>query len=174
MWTSTKKLKKVSPSSCRRSRGSTSSRDNMPVPSSHRDTDSQEDMTPAVPRSRVQTRMRVLTSVERLVPRNDYEWEALNLLKNQTYHHVKIFEPLFFIKTGLKVDMTRAFSYAGWYNFADMTEPGSKFRTMEFLMSLSFAPNGNTRDIYFYFFDEQFKLTAKELSVGLGFEKRAC
>ncbi|RLN07005.1 hypothetical protein C2845_PM11G03770 [Panicum miliaceum] len=127
MWTATKnKLKKLSPSSSWRSRGTTSSRDNMSVDSSRWDTDSQEDATPVVPRSRVQTRIRVLTSVEQLVPQNDYEREALYLLKNQTYHHVRIFEPLFFINTGLKADMTRAFSYAGWYNFADMTEPGAE------------------------------------------------
>ncbi|RLN09618.1 hypothetical protein C2845_PM11G03660 [Panicum miliaceum] len=100
-----------------------SSRDNVLVDSNHRDTDSQEDATLAVPRSHVQTRIHVLTSVEQLVPRNDYEWEALDLLKNQTYHHVRIFEPHFFMKTGLKVDMTRAFSRVGWYNFTDMTEP---------------------------------------------------
>ncbi|RLN05211.1 hypothetical protein C2845_PM13G11230 [Panicum miliaceum] len=85
-----------------------------------------------------QVRIRVLTSVEQLMPRNDYEREALDLLKNQTYYHVRILEPLFFIKKGLKVDMTRAFSRVGWYNFADMMEPGSKFLTMEFLMTLSF------------------------------------
>ncbi|RLN04335.1 hypothetical protein C2845_PM13G08670 [Panicum miliaceum] len=68
--------------------------------------------------------------------------------------------------------MTRAFSYAGWYNFADMMEPGSKFLTMEFLMSVSFEETGNTTEIYFRFFDEQYKLTAKELSVALGFDKK--
>ncbi|RLN27872.1 hypothetical protein C2845_PM05G21310 [Panicum miliaceum] len=114
MWMAMKnKLKKLSPSSSQRSRGSASSRDNMSVDSSHRDTDCQEDATPAVPRSRVQGRIRVLTSVEHLMPQNDYEREALDLLKNQTYHHVRIFEPLFFIKTGLKVDMTRAFNHVG-------------------------------------------------------------
>ncbi|RLN23047.1 hypothetical protein C2845_PM07G09760 [Panicum miliaceum] len=68
--------------------------------------------------------------------------------------------------------MTRAFSHMGWYNFADMTEPGSKFLTMEFLMTLSFEEEGNTTYIYFRFFDEQFKLTVKELSVALGFDKK--
>ncbi|RLN08040.1 hypothetical protein C2845_PM11G04430 [Panicum miliaceum] len=73
---------------------------------------------------------------------------------------------------GLKADMTRAFSYAGWYNFTDMMEPSLKFLTMEFLMSLSFEETGNTTEIYFLFFDEQYKLTAKELSVALGFDKK--
>ncbi|RLN22047.1 hypothetical protein C2845_PM07G10020 [Panicum miliaceum] len=68
--------------------------------------------------------------------------------------------------------MTRAFSYVGWYNFVDMTEPGSKFLTMEFLMSLSFEETGNTTEIYFCFFDEQYKLTSKELNVALGFDKK--
>ncbi|RLM73757.1 hypothetical protein C2845_PM15G04600 [Panicum miliaceum] len=118
------KPKKLSPSNSRCSRGTASSRDNMSVDSSHRDTDSQEDATPAVPRSRVQTHIRVLSSVEQLMPWNDYEREALDLLKNQTYHHVRIFEPFFFIKTSLKADMIRAFSHVGWYNFAEMMEPG--------------------------------------------------
>ncbi|RLN34978.1 hypothetical protein C2845_PM03G29030 [Panicum miliaceum] len=131
-----------------------------------------EDATPAVPRSRVEGHIRMLTYVEQLVPRNDYEWEALDKLKTQTYHHVRIFEPLFFIKTGLKADMTRAFSHVGWYNLADMTEPDSKFLTMEFLMTLSFEEVDNTTKIYFRFFNEQFKLTANELSVALGFDKK--
>ncbi|RLN09767.1 hypothetical protein C2845_PM11G18180 [Panicum miliaceum] len=79
-----KKLKKLSSSSSRRSHGTASSRDNMSVDSSHRDTDPQEDATPAVQRSCVQGRIHVLTSVEQLVPWNDYEREALDLLKNQT------------------------------------------------------------------------------------------
>ncbi|RLM74394.1 hypothetical protein C2845_PM15G03800 [Panicum miliaceum] len=144
----------------------------MSVDLGHRDTDSQEDATPALPRSHVQTRIRVLTSVKQLVPRNDYEREALDLLNNQTYHHVRIFETFFFIRMGLKADITRAFSHLGWYNFADMTEQGSKFLIMEFLMSLSFEESGNTIEIYFRFFDEQYKLTARELSVALGFDKK--
>ncbi|RLN08953.1 hypothetical protein C2845_PM11G05220 [Panicum miliaceum] len=144
----------------------------MSVDSSHRDTDYQEDATPTMPRSRVQGRIRMLTYVEQFVLRNDYKQEALDLLKNQTYHHIRIFEPLFFIKMGLKADMSRAFSHVGWYNFADMTEPGLKFLTMEFLMTPSFEEVGNTTEIYFSFFDEQFKLTAKELSVALGFDKK--
>ncbi|RLM70255.1 hypothetical protein C2845_PM17G08070 [Panicum miliaceum] len=68
--------------------------------------------------------------------------------------------------------MTRAFSHVGWYDFTDMTEPGLKFLTMEFLMTLGFEEEGNTTYIYFRFFDEQFKLTAKELSVALGFDKK--
>ncbi|RLM69464.1 hypothetical protein C2845_PM17G04500 [Panicum miliaceum] len=128
MWKFAKnKLKKLNPSSSRRLHWTASSRDNMSVDSSHPDTDSQEDAAPAVPRSLVQGRIRILTSVEQLGPRNDYEQEALDLLKNQTYHHVRVFDPIFFIKIGSKADMTRAFSHVGWFDFADLTEPGSKF-----------------------------------------------
>ncbi|RLM69751.1 hypothetical protein C2845_PM17G08580 [Panicum miliaceum] len=67
--------------------------------------------------------------------------------------------------------MTEEFSHVGWYNFADMTEPGLKFVTMEFFMTLSFKEESNTTYIYFRFFDEQFKLTAKEHSVALSFDK---
>ncbi|RLN09812.1 hypothetical protein C2845_PM11G17820 [Panicum miliaceum] len=43
---------------------------------------------------------------------------------------------------------------------------------MEFLMSLSFEETGSSTEIYFRFFDEQYKLMAKELSVALGFDKK--
>ncbi|RLN41173.1 hypothetical protein C2845_PM01G45850 [Panicum miliaceum] len=68
--------------------------------------------------------------------------------------------------------MTQAFSYAGWYNFANMIEPGLKFLTMEFLKSLRFEETGNTTEIYFCFFDEQYKLMVKKLSFALGFDKK--
>jgi hypothetical protein len=137
MWTATKnKVKKLSPFSSRCSQSSASSRDNMSVDSGHRDSVSQEDMIPAVPRNRVHIHIRVLTSVDQIVARNEYEREVLELLKKQSFCHTKIFEPLFIIKTGLEQDMIRAFSYASWYDFADITETGSHLLTMKFLMSL--------------------------------------
>ncbi|RLM69131.1 hypothetical protein C2845_PM17G08750 [Panicum miliaceum] len=85
MWKAAKNnLKKLNSSSSRCSHGTASSKDNMSVDSSHRDTDSQEEASPAVPRSHIHGRIHLLTSVEQLMPRNDYEWEALDLLKNQT------------------------------------------------------------------------------------------
>jgi hypothetical protein len=82
-------------------------------------------MTPAMPRNCVCIRIRVLIIVDQIVARNKCERVALELLKKQSFCHTKIFEPLFIIKTGLKQDMIRAFSYASWYDFANITETGS-------------------------------------------------
>jgi hypothetical protein len=73
---------------------------------------------------------------------------------------------------GLKQDMIRAFSYVGWYDFANITKTSSQLLTMEFLMSLGTEEIAKTTKIYFHFFDEKYELTAKELSVGLGFSKK--
>jgi hypothetical protein len=137
MWTATKnKLKKLSSSGSMRSQSSASSRDNILVDSSRRDSVSQEDTTPTVPTNHIRIRIHVLTMVDHIIARNKYELEVLELLKKQSFYHTKIFEPLFIIKRVLKQDMIRAFSYAIWYNFADITEIGSQLLTMEFLMSL--------------------------------------
>jgi hypothetical protein len=61
---------------------------------------------------------------------------VLELLKMRSFSHLKIFVPLFLIKMGLKQDKNRAFTYAGWEDFADNTEVGSQLLTIEFLMSL--------------------------------------
>ncbi|RLN00869.1 hypothetical protein C2845_PM06G26610 [Panicum miliaceum] len=45
--------------------------------------------------------------VEQIVAQNDYKREALQLLKKKSFGHVKVFKPLFLIKTGLKQDMNR-------------------------------------------------------------------
>jgi hypothetical protein len=82
MWTATKnKLKKLSPSSSRCSQSLASSQYNMSMDSGRRDSVSQENMTPTVPRNRVRIRIHVLTTVNQIVARNEYEWEALELLK---------------------------------------------------------------------------------------------
>jgi hypothetical protein len=89
-------LKKISSaSSSWQSQSSASSRDDMLVESSHQTSVSQEDMTPAVPRSRIRIRIHVLETIEQIVAQNGYEREVLELLKKQSFSHVKIFEPLF-------------------------------------------------------------------------------
>ena len=40
--------------------------------------------------------------VEQIAVKNDYEWEALELLKKQNFGHAKRFESRFLMKTGLK------------------------------------------------------------------------
>ena len=74
--------------------------------------------------------------VEQIVVKNDYERQALELLKRQTYANAKRFETRFLIMTGLLQDMNQAFTAVGWENFADIVEPGSQLLTLEFLMSL--------------------------------------
>jgi hypothetical protein len=88
-----------------------------------------------VPRNHVRTRIRVLTAIDQIVAQNEYEWETLELLKKQSFCHAKIFEPIFIMKTGVKQDMIRASSYAGWYDFANITKTGVQLLTMEFLMT---------------------------------------
>ena len=65
--------------------------------------------------------------VEQIAVKNDYEWEALELLKKQNFGHAKRFKTRFLIKTGLKQDMNKALTTVGWENFADIVEPGSHF-----------------------------------------------
>ena len=60
----------------------------------------EEEEIPAVPRGRL--RIRILTMVEQIVVRNDYEWEALDLLKKQNFLHAKRFETYLLMKTRLK------------------------------------------------------------------------
>ena len=63
--------------------------------------------------------------VEQIVYKNDYEQEALELLKRQTYAHAKRFETRFLITTGLLQDTNQAFTTVGWENFANIIELGS-------------------------------------------------
>ena len=81
-----------------------------------------EEEPPAVPRPHL--RIRILTMVEQIAVKNDYEWEALELLKKQNFGHAKRFETRFLIKTGLKQDMNNALTVVGWKNFADIVELG--------------------------------------------------
>ena len=66
----------------------------------HTNVSREEEESPAVPRHRL--RIRVLMMVEQIVVKNDYEREALELLKRQNFGHAKRFESCFLMKTGLK------------------------------------------------------------------------
>ena len=55
--------------------------------------------------------------VEQIIYKNDYERQALELLKRQTYAHAKRFETRFLIMTGLLQDMNQALTAVGWENF---------------------------------------------------------
>ena len=129
------KMKRTFSKSSRSSRSSSSSRDNMSVDSGRHTNVSREEEEPlVVPKTSL--RIRVLTMVEQIVVKNDYEWEALELLKRQNIGHAKRFESRFLMKMGLKQDMNNALTAIGWENFADIVEPGSQLLTLEFLMSL--------------------------------------
>src|SRR6185312_16042344 len=165
------KVKKAFSRRSRSSRSSSSSRDNMSDDSGHRSHASQEEEEiPAVPRSRF--RIRILTMVEQIIYKNDYEWQALELLKRQTYALAKRFEIRFLIMTGFLQDMNQAFIAVGWENFADIIDPGSHLLTMEFLMSLTIEETSTETKVYFRFFNEQFEMTLQQFSVALGFNKR--
>ena len=99
------KVKKLGSSSrSRSSRASSGSRDDMSVDSVHRPSRSQEEEE-EVPASLVVPRphlkIRVLTSVDQIVVRTDYERDALELLKKQSYGHAKRFDTEFLMMTGL-------------------------------------------------------------------------
>ena len=110
--------------------------------------------------------------VEQIAVKNDYEWEALELLKKQNFGHAKRFDTRFLMKTGLKQDMNQTFTAVGWEDFADIVEPGSQLLTMEFLISLAIEETGTKTKIYFRLFNEQFVMKLKEFSIALGFHKR--
>jgi len=112
-----------------------------------------------------------MTMTEQIVFRNDYEWEALELLKGMGYAHAKRFETRFLMKMGPKKDMNRAFTATGWDDYTDVTEPGSHHLTMEFLISLNVEETDSETKIYFCFFNE-FEMTLKQFSSTLGFHQR--
>ena len=142
------KVKKALSRRSRSSRSSSSSRDNMSVDSGHRSHASrEEEEIPAVPRSRF--RIRILTMVEYIVYKNNYERQALELLKRQTYAHAKRFETHFLITTALLQDKNQAFTAVEWEDLADITEPGSQLLTMEFLMSLTVEETSTETKVYF-------------------------
>jgi len=66
--------------------------------------------SPAVPRPHL--KIRVLTMVDQIVVRTDYE-RVVELLKKQPYGHAKRFETNFLIMTGLRQDMNRVFTAVG-------------------------------------------------------------
>ena len=135
----------------------------------HKNVSQDEEETPAVPRPRL--RIRILTMVEQIAIKNNYEWEALELLKKQNFGHAKRFETRFLIKTGLKQDMNSALTAVGWENFADIVEPGSQLLTMEFLISLAIEETSSETKVYFRLFNEQFVMKLKNFSIALGFHK---
>ena len=98
--------------------------------------------------------------VEQIVVKNDYEQQALALLKRQTFGHSKRFETRVLIMIGLMQDMNQAFTAVGWENFTDIVKPGSQLLTMEFLISLTVEETGSETKVHFRFFNEQFKMTS--------------
>ena len=95
------KIKRTFSKSSRSSWSSSSSRDTMSVDSGrHTNVSREEEEPPAVPKPRLH--IRILTMVEQIAIKNDYEREALELLKNQNFGHAKRFDTCFLIKIGLK------------------------------------------------------------------------
>ena len=167
------KVKKLGSSSrSQSSRASSASRDDMSVDSVRRPSisfqeEEEASSSLAVPRSRL--KIHVLIMVDQIVVRIDYERDALELLKKQSFGHAKRFETDFLTMTGLRQDMKRAFTAAGWANFTDITEPGSHLLTMEFLATLHVATIGTETKIHFHLFNEFFEMKPKDFSTALGF-----
>ena len=125
------KVKKLGSSSrSRSSRASSGSRDDMSVDSVRRPSRSQEEEEEApasLAVSRPRLKIRVLTSVDQIVVRTDYERDALELLKKQSYGHAKRFDTEFLMMTGLRQDMNHAFTAMGWSRLTDITKPVRTF-----------------------------------------------
>ena len=136
----------------------------------HTNVSRDEEEPPAVPRPRL--RIRILTMVEQIAVKNEYEREALELLKKQNFGHAKRFETRFLIKTGLKQDTNNTLTAVGWENFADIVELGSQLLTMKFLISLAIEETGAETKVYFHLFNEQFVMKLKDFSIAMGFHKR--
>ena len=94
--------------------------DSVRRPSRSQEEEEEAPASPAVPRPRL--KIRVLTSVDQIIVRTNYERDALELLKKQSYGHAKRFDTEFLMMTGLRQDMNRVFTAAGWSHFADITE----------------------------------------------------
>ena len=105
------KVKKLGSSSRSWSQSSwtlSASRDDILVDLVCRPSWSQEEVeevpaSPAVLRPR--PKIRVLTTVDQIVVQTDYERDALELLKKQSYGHAKRFEIDFLITMGLRQDI---------------------------------------------------------------------
>ena len=92
------RIKRALSKSSRSSQSSSSSRDAMLVNSSrHTNVSRDEEETPVVRRPHL--RIRILTMVEQIAVKSDYEREALELLKKQSFSHAKMFETRFLMKT---------------------------------------------------------------------------
>ena len=74
--------------------------------------------------------------IDQIVVQTDYERDALELLKKQSYGHAKRFDIEFLMMTGLRQDMNQAFTAVGCSRFTDITEPGSYLLTVELLTTL--------------------------------------
>jgi len=95
------KIKRTFSKSSRSSRSLSSSWDTISVDSDrHTNVSREEEEPPVVPKPRL--RIRILTMVEQIAVMNDYEREALELLKKPNFGHAKRFESRFLMKTGLK------------------------------------------------------------------------
>ena len=100
------KVKKLGSSSqSRSSRASSGSQDDISVDSVRRPSqfpkeEKEAPASPAVPRPRL--KIRVLTSVDQIIIRTDYERDALELSKMQSYGHAKWFDTEFLMMTGLR------------------------------------------------------------------------
>jgi len=95
------KIKRTFSKSSRSSRSLSSLRDTMSVDSGcHTYISLEEEEPPVVPKPHL--RIRILTMVEQIAIKDDYEREALELLKKQNFGHAKRFESRFLMKTGLK------------------------------------------------------------------------
>jgi hypothetical protein len=97
--------------------------------------------------------------------RTDQEWRLFQQLKDREFAHTKVYDNALLNETGMIGEFGAAFDAIDWGNFWHAWEEGSKFLTLEFLLTLSADRSG----VKFRLFNEEHDLTWEQLSVALVF-----
>ena len=64
------------------------------------------------------------------------EINGYNSIKDRVYLHTKAYDVALLSKIGIQEDFLRVWQAIGWEEFAEISEPGSRFLTIQFLCTL--------------------------------------
>ena len=93
---------------------------------------------------------------------------AFKKLEDRKFELTSVCDPMLLQKTGMDSEFDLIFQTVGWEDFWDITEPGSRLLTLEFLCTLKATETG----VEFRLFGKEFSPSWKELSLLLGFHGR--
>lgn len=93
---------------------------------------------------------------------------AFKKLEDRKFELTSVYDPMLLQKTGMDSEFDLIFQTVGWEDFWDITEPGSRLLTLEFLCTLKATETG----VEFRLFGKEFSPSWKELSLLLGFHGR--